>query len=88
MDVVCYSMLETDLENHQAQLSRFQLQVNSVSEDIESMENKLNRTIMTLKKTLVSETSTRTFCFALLLHVWRTDLSGRSRLKRVINLDF
>lgn len=51
-------MLESDLENHKAQLSRFQLQVNSVSEDIVSMENKLKSTVMTLKKTLVSETST------------------------------
>lgn len=58
MDVACYSMLEADLENHQAQLSRFQRQVTSVTEDILSMESKLNSTIMTLKKTLVSETGT------------------------------
>ncbi|XP_047467829.1 structural maintenance of chromosomes protein 6 isoform X2 [Mugil cephalus] len=48
------SMLESDLENHQAQLSRFQLQVNSVTEDIVNMENNLNSTVMTLKKTLAS----------------------------------
>ncbi|KAM7376228.1 hypothetical protein PAMP_005971 [Pampus punctatissimus] len=46
------SMLESDLENHQAQLSRFQLHATSVTEDILSMERKLNSTIMTLKKTL------------------------------------
>ncbi|KAM6917310.1 structural maintenance of chromosomes protein 6 [Lycodopsis pacificus] len=48
------SMLESDLENHQAQLSRFQLHVSSVTEDIISMENVLNNTIMTLKTTLAS----------------------------------
>ncbi|XP_045918494.1 structural maintenance of chromosomes protein 6 [Micropterus dolomieu] len=48
------SLLESDLENHQAQLSRFQLHVTSVTEDIVSMEKKLNSTIMTLKKTLAS----------------------------------
>ncbi|XP_032356707.1 structural maintenance of chromosomes protein 6 isoform X1 [Etheostoma spectabile] len=48
------SMLESDLENHQAQLSRFQLHVTSVTEDIVRMESELNSTIMTLKKTLVS----------------------------------
>lgn len=48
-------MLESDLENHQAQLSRFQLHVISVSEQIVSMESQLNSTVMTLKKTLVSE---------------------------------
>lgn len=53
---VRHSMLESDLENHQAQLSRFQLHVTSVTEDIVSMESMLNSTIMTLKKTLVSAT--------------------------------
>ncbi|XP_040916614.1 structural maintenance of chromosomes protein 6 isoform X1 [Toxotes jaculatrix] len=48
------SMLESDLENHQAQLSRFQLHVTLVTEDIMSMESKLNSTIMTLKQTLAS----------------------------------
>ncbi|XP_072220998.1 structural maintenance of chromosomes protein 6 [Leuresthes tenuis] len=48
------SLLESDLENHQAQLSRFQLHVNSVTEDIMSMENSLNNTIMTLKRTQAS----------------------------------
>lgn len=52
-------MLESDLENHQAQLSRFQLHVTSVTEDISRMESELNSTIMTLKRTLVSEA----FCF-------------------------
>ncbi|XP_013869624.1 structural maintenance of chromosomes protein 6, partial [Austrofundulus limnaeus] len=49
------SLLESELENLQAQLSRFQLQVNSVTEDIVSMENSLNNTIKTLKKTQSSE---------------------------------
>ncbi|KAM7403488.1 hypothetical protein PAMA_004105 [Pampus argenteus] len=48
------SMLESDLENHQAQMSRFQLHETSVTEDILNMETKLNSTIMTLKKTLAS----------------------------------
>ncbi|KAI3367517.1 hypothetical protein L3Q82_026369, partial [Scortum barcoo] len=48
------SMLESDLENHRAQLSRFQLHATSVTEDILSMENSLNGTIMTLKKTLAA----------------------------------
>ncbi|XP_070698917.1 structural maintenance of chromosomes protein 6 [Pempheris klunzingeri] len=48
------SMLESDLENHQAQLSRFQLHVNSVTEDIQNMESKLISTVMTLRKTLAS----------------------------------
>ncbi|KAF3700930.1 Structural maintenance of chromosomes protein 6 [Channa argus] len=48
------SMLESDLENHQAQLSRFQLHVTSVNEDIVDMENKLNSAIMTLKRTQAS----------------------------------
>ncbi|XP_068577685.1 structural maintenance of chromosomes protein 6 [Cebidichthys violaceus] len=48
------SMLESDLENQKAQLSRFQLHVTSVTEDIMSIESNLNNTIMTLKKTLVS----------------------------------
>ncbi|KAM9354821.1 structural maintenance of chromosomes protein 6 [Pholidichthys leucotaenia] len=47
-------MLTADLENHQAQLSRFQVQVNSVSEDIISMETNLNNTILILKATLSS----------------------------------
>lgn len=50
-----HSVLESELENLQAQLSRFQLHVTSVTEDILSMESKLNSTIMTLKKTLVSD---------------------------------
>uniref|UniRef100_A0A3B5B5G6 Structural maintenance of chromosomes protein 6 n=1 Tax=Stegastes partitus TaxID=144197 RepID=A0A3B5B5G6_9TELE len=49
------SMLESDLENHQAQLSRFQLHVSSVTEDIAAMESSLSGTIVTLKRTLVSE---------------------------------
>ncbi|XP_039992840.1 structural maintenance of chromosomes protein 6 isoform X2 [Xiphias gladius] len=53
------SMLASDLENHQAQLSRFHLHVTSVTEDIMSMENSLNSTIMTLKKTLVSVNQVR-----------------------------
>ncbi|XP_026195156.1 structural maintenance of chromosomes protein 6 isoform X1 [Anabas testudineus] len=48
------SMLESEMENHQAQLSRFQLHVTSVTEDIVSMESMLNSTIITLKKTLAS----------------------------------
>ncbi|XP_017277077.1 structural maintenance of chromosomes protein 6 [Kryptolebias marmoratus] len=49
------SLLESELENLQAQLSRFQLQVSSVTEDIVTMENGLNNTIKTLKKTQTSE---------------------------------
>lgn len=48
-------MLDSDLENYQAQLSRFQLQVNSVTEDIVNMESNLNNTILTMKTTLVSK---------------------------------
>ncbi|XP_008289482.1 structural maintenance of chromosomes protein 6 [Stegastes partitus] len=48
------SMLESDLENHQAQLSRFQLHVSSVTEDIAAMESSLSGTIVTLKRTLAS----------------------------------
>lgn len=48
------SMLESDLENHQAQLSRFQLHGTSVTKDIMSMERNLNNTIIALKNTLVS----------------------------------
>nr|XP_020463607.1 structural maintenance of chromosomes protein 6-like isoform X2 [Monopterus albus] len=48
------SMLESDLENHQAQLSRFQLHVTSVTEDIVDMESTLNSAIITLKKRLAS----------------------------------
>ncbi|GLD47785.1 structural maintenance of chromosomes protein 6 [Lates japonicus] len=48
------SMLESDLENHQAQLSRFQLHVTSVTEDIVTM-SKLSQHHLDLKKTLVSE---------------------------------
>ncbi|XP_047249227.1 structural maintenance of chromosomes protein 6 isoform X2 [Girardinichthys multiradiatus] len=49
------NLLESELENLKAQLSRFQLQANSVTEDILSMENILNSTIKTLKKTQASE---------------------------------
>ncbi|MED6265311.1 hypothetical protein CHARACLAT_024140, partial [Characodon lateralis] len=49
------NLLESELENLKAQLSRFQLQANFVTEDILSMENILNSTIKTLKKTQASE---------------------------------
>ncbi|MEQ2313823.1 hypothetical protein AMECASPLE_005848 [Ameca splendens] len=49
------NLLESELENLKAQLSRFHLQANSVTEDILSMENILNSTIKTLKKTQASE---------------------------------
>ncbi|KAM4724558.1 structural maintenance of chromosomes protein 6 [Anableps anableps] len=49
------NLLESELENLKAQLSRFQLQVNSVSEDIVIMESSLNNTIKTLKRTQASE---------------------------------
>ncbi|XP_037550761.1 structural maintenance of chromosomes protein 6 [Nematolebias whitei] len=45
------SLLESELENLKAQLSRFQMQVNLVTEDTVSMENSLNSTIKTLKQT-------------------------------------
>uniref|UniRef100_A0A6Q2YU96 Structural maintenance of chromosomes protein 6 n=1 Tax=Esox lucius TaxID=8010 RepID=A0A6Q2YU96_ESOLU len=46
-------MVESELENYKAQLSRFQQHVRSVTEDIQHMEAQLHSTIMTLKKTLV-----------------------------------
>ncbi|XP_068195260.1 structural maintenance of chromosomes protein 6 [Antennarius striatus] len=52
-------MLESELENHQALLSRFQLHRASVSEDIQSIERKLNSTIMTQKKILMSVNHTK-----------------------------
>uniref|UniRef100_A0A3B3E1R5 Structural maintenance of chromosomes protein 6 n=2 Tax=Oryzias melastigma TaxID=30732 RepID=A0A3B3E1R5_ORYME len=48
------SLLEAELENQKAHLSRFQLQVSSVSRDIEDMESSVNSTIMALKKTALS----------------------------------
>ncbi|TNN78243.1 Structural maintenance of chromosomes protein 6 [Liparis tanakae] len=53
-------MLESDLENHQAQLSRFQLHGISVTEDVVSMERNLNNSIMALKNTLVSVNQVKT----------------------------
>ncbi|KAJ7990795.1 hypothetical protein DPEC_G00290620 [Dallia pectoralis] len=47
-------MVESELENYKAQLSRFQLHVRSVTEDIQHMEAQLHSTIMALKKTLVT----------------------------------
>nr|XP_046223667.1 structural maintenance of chromosomes protein 6-like [Oncorhynchus gorbuscha] len=47
-------MVESELENYKAQLSRFQLHLSSVNEDIQRMEAKLHSTIMTLKKTLAT----------------------------------
>lgn len=46
------SMIESELENYQAQLNRFQLHLASVTEDIHRMEGKLHGSIMALKKTL------------------------------------
>ncbi|KAI9526947.1 hypothetical protein NQZ68_034617 [Dissostichus eleginoides] len=48
------SVLDCDLENLQAHLSRFQLQVCCVSADIQKMENGLNRTVLNLKRNLAS----------------------------------
>ncbi|XP_041828358.1 structural maintenance of chromosomes protein 6 [Melanotaenia boesemani] len=47
-------LLESDLLNQEAQLSRFQLHVNSVTEDIGNMKSSLNSTIMALKSTQAS----------------------------------
>ncbi|KAL0969802.1 hypothetical protein UPYG_G00232480 [Umbra pygmaea] len=47
-------MVDSELENYKAQLSKFQLHVRSVTEDINHMEGKLHSTIMTLKKTLAT----------------------------------
>ncbi|XP_020357157.2 structural maintenance of chromosomes protein 6 [Oncorhynchus kisutch] len=47
-------MVESELENYKAQLSRFQLHLSSVNDDIQRMEAKLHSTIMTLKKTLAT----------------------------------
>lgn len=46
-------MVESELENHTAQLSRFKLHLGSVKEDIQHMEGQLHTNIMALKKTLV-----------------------------------
>ncbi|XP_078797384.1 structural maintenance of chromosomes protein 6 isoform X1 [Oryzias latipes] len=48
------SLLEAELENQKAHLCRFQLQLSSVTKDIDSMESGVNSTIMTLKKTALS----------------------------------
>ncbi|XP_046869724.1 structural maintenance of chromosomes protein 6 isoform X2 [Hypomesus transpacificus] len=45
-------MVESELENHTAQLSRFKLHLGSVKEDIQHMEGQLHTNIMALKKTL------------------------------------
>lgn len=52
-------LLESDLENHQAQLDRFQLHVTSVTEEIRSMERELNSTVTALKKTQASVNQVR-----------------------------
>lgn len=51
-------MLETELENLRAQLSRFKLHLASVSEDVLRMEDQLSSTIANLKKTQVGDTHT------------------------------
>uniref|UniRef100_A0A3B5B604 Structural maintenance of chromosomes protein 6-like n=1 Tax=Stegastes partitus TaxID=144197 RepID=A0A3B5B604_9TELE len=51
-------MLESDLENHQAQLSRFQLHVSSVTEDIAAMESSLSGTIVNQVKATITELET------------------------------
>ncbi|XP_016296357.1 structural maintenance of chromosomes protein 6-like [Sinocyclocheilus anshuiensis] len=43
-------LVESELENNQAQLSRFQLHLGSVKEDIQFMEEKLRSVIMACKK--------------------------------------
>lgn len=48
-----YSLVEYELENNQAQLSRFQLHLGSVKEDIQLMEEKLRSVIMACKKNQV-----------------------------------
>uniref|UniRef100_A0A8C6SPL9 Structural maintenance of chromosomes protein 6 n=1 Tax=Neogobius melanostomus TaxID=47308 RepID=A0A8C6SPL9_9GOBI len=53
------SLLESELENHQAQLNRFQSQVTSVTEDIRSMERQLNQSIAALKKSQISMNQTK-----------------------------
>ncbi|XP_045550589.1 structural maintenance of chromosomes protein 6 [Salmo salar] len=47
-------ILESELKNYKAQLSRFHLHLGSVTEDIQRIEAKLHNTIMTLKKTLAT----------------------------------
>uniref|UniRef100_A0A3Q0RNA1 Structural maintenance of chromosomes 6 n=1 Tax=Amphilophus citrinellus TaxID=61819 RepID=A0A3Q0RNA1_AMPCI len=59
-DIETEIMLESDLENYQAQLSRFQLQVNSVTEDIVNMESNLNNTILTVNQVKASITDLET----------------------------
>ncbi|XP_029282466.1 structural maintenance of chromosomes protein 6 [Cottoperca gobio] len=46
------SLLASELENHGAQLSKFQLHVSSVTEHLRSMESELSRSARTLKSTL------------------------------------
>uniref|UniRef100_A0A8C1S1A7 Structural maintenance of chromosomes protein 6 n=1 Tax=Cyprinus carpio TaxID=7962 RepID=A0A8C1S1A7_CYPCA len=46
-------LVESELENNQAQLSRFQLHLGSVREDIQFMEEKLRSVIMACKKNQV-----------------------------------
>ncbi|XP_022528727.2 structural maintenance of chromosomes protein 6 isoform X2 [Astyanax mexicanus] len=50
-------MVQSEVENHQAQLSRFQLHLSSVKQDIQSMEEKLRGVFMACKRN--QETITR-----------------------------
>lgn len=54
---VCYHLfyraVESEVENNQAQLSRFQLHLSSVKEDIQLMEERLRSVIMACKKNQV-----------------------------------
>ncbi|KAL2098864.1 hypothetical protein ACEWY4_005344 [Coilia grayii] len=47
-------LVESEVENHRAQLSRFQLHLNSVKQDIQAMEDKMNSVIITCKKNQAS----------------------------------
>lgn len=64
-------MLETDLANHQAKLSTFQLHVTSVTEDIVNMERHLDSVVISLKKTLVRDVKRLLYTFSLLLMMLR-----------------
>ncbi|XP_012677888.1 structural maintenance of chromosomes protein 6 [Clupea harengus] len=47
-------LVESEVENHRAQLSRFQLHLSSVKQDIQAMEDKMNSVIIACKKNQAS----------------------------------
>ncbi|XP_063040294.1 structural maintenance of chromosomes protein 6 [Engraulis encrasicolus] len=53
-------LVEAEVENHRAQLSRFQLHLSSVKQDIQAMEDKMNSVIITCKKNQASINQVKT----------------------------